>query len=208
MSISKNTPALARSAAAALADNEKTNASTGKKAVQPVEDSVVQAYGSIIPMKLALSEEVRHRSAAALNRLLADTMALRDLYKKAHWQSSGATFYQLHLLFDKHYGEQIELMDALAERVQMLGGVALALAHDVAEESGIARAPRGREAVPAQLTRLLEAHELILGEARPLAREAGERGDDGSNDLIVSQLIRTNEMQSWFVGEHLARWER
>jgi starvation-inducible DNA-binding protein len=208
MSISKNTPALAQSAAAALADNEKINASTSKKAVLPVEDSVVQAYGSIIPVRLALSEEVRHRSAAALNRLLAHTMALRDLYKKAHWQNSGATFYQLHLLFDKHYGEQIELMDALAERVQMLGGVALALAHDVAEESRIARAPRGREAVPAQLTRLLEAHELILGGARPLAREASERGDDGSNDLIVSQLIRTNEMQSWFVGEHLARWER
>lgn len=169
------------------------------------EDSVAQPYGSILPVGLALPEETRHKSVAALNRLLAHTMALRDLYKKAHWQTSGATFYQLHLLFDKHYDQQLELMDALAERVQMLGGVALALAHDVAEESRIARAPRGRETVPAQLTRLIEAHEVLLGEARPLAREAGERGDDGTNDLIVSQLIRTNEMQSWFVSEHLTR---
>lgn len=167
------------------------------------EDSVAQPYGSILPVRLALPEETRHKSVAALNRLLAHTMALRDLYKKAHWQTSGATFYQLHLLFDKHYDQQLELMDALAERVQMLGGVALALAHDVAEESRIARAPRGRETVPAQLTRLIEAHEVVLGEARPLAREAAERGDDGTNDLIVSQLIRTNEMQSWFLSEHL-----
>lgn len=174
------------------------------KASHHAEDSIAQPYGSLTPVGLALPEETRHKSVAALNRLLAHTMALRDLYKKAHWQTSGATFYQLHLLFDKHYDQQLELMDALAERVQMLGGVALALAHDVAEESRIARAPRGRETVPAQLTRIIEAHEVILGEARPLAREASERADDGTNDLIVSQLIRSNEMQSWFVSEHLA----
>ena len=167
------------------------------------EESVIQPFGSLVASRLALSEQVRHQSVAALNRLLAHTMALRDLYKKAHWQTSGATFYELHLLFDKHYGEQVEIMDALAERVQTLGGVTLALAHDVAEETRIARAPRGRESVPAQLRRLVEAHEFVLGEARPLARSAAEAGDDGSNDLIVSQLIRTNELQSWFVGEHL-----
>ena len=177
------------------------------KTLRRSEESVAQPYGSLIPVRLALPEEARHKSVAGLNRLLAHTMALRDLYKKAHWQTSGPTFYQLHLLFDKHYGEQIELMDALAERVQTLGGVALALAWDVAEESRIARAPRGREAVSVQLTRLIEAHEVLLADARPLAREASEHGDDGTNDLIVSQLIRTNEMQSWFVSEHLAHSE-
>jgi starvation-inducible DNA-binding protein len=181
--------------------------SSNAKTIHRAEDTVVQPYGSIVPVRLGLPEEARHKSVAALNRLLAHTMALRDLYKKAHWQTSGATFYQLHLLFDKHYGEQIELMDTLAERVQMLGGVALALARDVAEESRIARAPRGREVLSAQLTRLIEAHEVILAEARPLAREAGDRGDDGTNDLIVSQLVRINEMQSWFVSEHLAHSE-
>ncbi|HEY3519116.1 MAG TPA: DNA starvation/stationary phase protection protein, partial [Gammaproteobacteria bacterium] len=134
---------------------------------------------------------------------LAHTMAMRDLYKKAHWQTSGPSFYELHLLFDKHYEEQLEIVDALAERVQTLGGIALALAHDVVEETRIARAPRGRESAPDQLRRLLDAHEIVLEEARPLAREAAERGDDGTNDLIVSQLVRTNELQSWFVGEHL-----
>jgi len=173
------------------------------------EESIVQPFGSLQASRLGLSEQVRHQSVAALNRLLAHTMAMRDLYKKSHWQTSGATFYELHLLFDKHYGEQVEIMDEIAERVQTLGGVTLALAQDVAEETRISRAPRGRESVPAQLRRLVEAHEFVLGEARPLARAAAEAGDDGTNDLIVSQLIRTNELQSWFVGEHLmARGEK
>jgi len=170
----------------------------------PEDSPVVQTFGAVAPTRLGLHETVRAKSVAALNRLLAHTMALRDLYKKAHWQTSGPLFYELHLLFDKHYGEQVELMDALAERVQTLGGVALALAHDVVEETRIARAPRGREAAAHQLQRLLDAHEIALEEARPLAREAAERGDDGTNDVIVGQVVRTNELQSWFVAEHLA----
>jgi len=170
---------------------------------RPEQGDVAQAFGTVSPSRLGLSEGVRLKSVAALNRLVAHAMALRDLYKKAHWQTSGATFYSLHLLFDKHYEEQLELVDALAERVQTLGGVALALAQDVAEESRIARAPRGREHVVNQLRRLLDAHEIVLEEARALAREAADRGDDGTNDLIVSQVVRTNELQSWFVGEHL-----
>jgi starvation-inducible DNA-binding protein len=139
----------------------------------------------------------------SLNRMLAHTLALRDLYKKNHWQTSGVTFYQLHLLFDKHYSEQDALADAIAERVQTLGGVALALPQDVAQETRISRAPRGREAPTEELEGLIGAHEIILTEARVLAREAADRGDDGTNDLLVSQLIRSNEAQSWFIGEHL-----
>lgn len=170
---------------------------------RPEEGDVVQAFGTVGISRIGLAEAARLKSVVALNRLLAHTLAMRDLYKKAHWQISGPLFYELHLLFDKHYEEQLELADALAERVQTLGGIALALAHDVAGETRIAHAPRGRESAPAQLRRLLDAHEIVLEEARPLAREAAERGDEGTNDLIVSQLIRTNELQSWFVGEHL-----
>ena len=170
----------------------------------PESDAVGQAFGSLLDVRLGLSRELRHKSVAALNRLLAHTMALRDLYKKSHWQTSGPTFYELHLLFDKHYTEQVDIMDALAERVQTLGGVARALASDVANESRLARAPSGVETAKDQLERLVEAHEFILIEARPLARAAADGGDDGSNDLIISQLVRVNELQSWFIGRHLA----
>ena len=138
-----------------------------------------------------------------MNLILADTMTLRDLYKKHHWQVSGPTFYQLHLLFDKHFGEQSELVDQIAERIQMLGGLSYAMAADVAENTTIPRPPKGREEVPVQISRLLTAHEIILQAARAAARKAAEMGDDGTNDLLVSDVIRTNEMQVWFLAEHL-----
>jgi starvation-inducible DNA-binding protein len=138
-----------------------------------------------------------------LNQLLAGTMTLRDLYKKHHWQVLGHTFYQLHLLFDKHYEEQSKLVDQVAERIQLLGGVSLAMAADVAESTIIPRPPKGREPVPVQISRLLHAHEIVLKEARAMARQAVENGDDGTNDLIVSNVIRTNELEVWFVAEHV-----
>lgn len=166
-----------------------------------------QSYGTLVPVPIGLGENARAASVAVLNQLLADTMVLRDLYKKHHWQTTGPTFYQLHLLYDKHYGEQLELMDALAERVMSLGGVSLAVSHDIAEETLLPRPPRGRESVPDQLQRLLAAHEQILAQARKGAREAADNGDDGTHDLVVSQIIRTNEMQVWFLAEHVGRAE-
>ena len=163
----------------------------------------LQAFGSVVPMPIALGEETRRASADNLNQLLADTITLRDLYKKHHWQVSGPTFYQLHLLFDKHFGEQNELVDGIAERIMMLGGVSVAMSADVAEMTLIPRPPKGREEVPVQISRLLHAHEIVLKEARAMAHKAAEEGDDGTNDLLVSNVIRTNEMQVWFIAEHL-----
>jgi starvation-inducible DNA-binding protein len=116
---------------------------------------------------------------------------------------SGPTFYQLHLLFDKHFNEQSELVDQIAERIMLLGGVSVAMSADVAEMTLVPRPPKGREEVPVQLSRLLHAHEIVLKEARAMARQAAEEGDDGTNDLLVSDVIRTNELQVWFVAEHL-----
>jgi len=138
-----------------------------------------------------------------LNQLLADTITIRDLYKKSHWQVAGPTFYQLHLLFDKHFETQVELVDAIAERIQLLGGISLAMAADVAETTQIARPPRGREEVPVQISRLLDAHQVIIRDSRELARRASVLGDDGTNDLAVSQVLRSNELQVWFLSEHL-----
>src|ERR1700730_1409393 len=164
----------------------------------------IQAYGTVNHLlPLELEETVRLEMTAQLNQLLADTMALRDLYKKSHWQVAGPTFYQLHLLFDKHFDEQVELVDSIAERIQLLGGISIAMAHDVAEMTRIERPPRGREAVPVQLSRLLDAHQVIIGQVRTVARRAGELGDDGTNDLVVSEVLRRNELQAWFLSEHL-----
>jgi len=163
----------------------------------------IQPFRQVIHRPIALSENAARQSVENLNQVLADTITLRDLYKKHHWQVAGPTFYALHLLFDKHYEEQNELVDTLAERIQSLGGVTLAMAADVAETTIIPRPPRGREEVPVQISRLLHAHEIVLKESRTTARLAAEAGDDGTNDLLVSDGIRTNEKQVWFVSEHL-----
>jgi len=164
----------------------------------------IQSYGTVSHMlPLELEEPVRLEMTEQLNQLLADTMTLRDLYKKSHWQVAGPTFYQLHLLFDKHYDEQVELVDAIAERIQLLGGISIAMAPDVAETTQIERPPRGREEVPVQLSRLLDAHQVIIRQVRTLARRASELGDEGTNDLVVSDVLRTNELQAWFLSEHL-----
>jgi starvation-inducible DNA-binding protein len=163
----------------------------------------IQPYGALTRYPLGLDDEVRQASVQMLNPLLSDSMMLRDLYKKHHWQMSGPTFYQLHLLLDKHYEEQVELVDAIAERVQTLGGIAVAMPHDVAEMTRIERPPRGRDEVPVQLSRLLDAHESMLIDARKCAQIADDKGDFGTNDLLVSQVIRTHELEVWFLAEHL-----
>jgi starvation-inducible DNA-binding protein len=163
----------------------------------------VQPYGTLMHLPIGLDDDVRSESVESLNQILSDTMTLRDMYKKHHWQVAGHTFYQLHLLFDKHYEKQSELVDEIAERIQSLGGISVAMAHDVAEMTRIPRPPKGREEVPVQLSRLLEAHELILREAREAADQADENGDAGTNDLLISDVVRVNELQVWFLAEHV-----
>jgi starvation-inducible DNA-binding protein len=189
--------------------HDKHSGGNGRKtalSAQPIlgqSGSVVQDFQSVIGMPIALEESACTKSVEALNQILADTMSLRDLYKKHHWQVSGHTFYQLHLLFDKHFEEQSKLVDQIAERIQLLGGISVAMSHDVAEMTHLERPPRGREEVPVQISRLLSAHELILKEVREAADKADDNGDQGTNDLLVSDVLRTNELQVWFLAEHL-----
>jgi starvation-inducible DNA-binding protein len=184
-----------------------TSNNPGKVSAQPrfhQSGREIQQFGTVTSMQpLQLDEPVRLEMTEQLNILLADTMTLRDLYKKSHWQVSGPTFYQLHLLFDKHYEEQNEIVDTIAERIQLLGGISIAMAADVAETTRIPRPPKGREEVPVQLSRLLDAHQIIIENVRELAERADKLGDDGTNDLAVSDVLRTNELQVWFVSEHL-----
>ena len=165
--------------------------------------AVTQEYGTIVKLPNGLSESVCKKSVSLLNQTLADTMTLRDMYKKHHWQVVGPTFDQLHLLFDKHYDAQAELVDIVAERIQVLGGVTLAMAADVAEITRIPRPPRGREPAVVQMSRLAQAHEMIIIAARKNAETVADSGDSGTNDVLVSNVLRTNELQAWFLTEHL-----
>ena len=182
--------------------------SNGKvKEYQPILNQrgpIIQDYGTVRNLPQGLDTDTRRQMCENLNQVLADTITLTQMYKKHHWQVSGHTFYQLHLLFDKHYNEQAELVDAIAERIQLLGGVATGMPAAVAKLSKVENPPDGVEEVPVQISRLLEAHELINNEVRNYAGKADDAGDDGTNDLLVSQVLRTNELQVWFIATHLA----
>jgi len=211
----KSAPAKKPAAQAAASSNGKSTAGKGAGSnpavdIQPILNqqqnapAPTQKFGTVAQrLPIGLDQETRRKSVEMLNQLLADTITLRDMYKKHHWQVVGPTFYQLHLLYDKHYEEQAELVDLIAERIQILGGVAVAMAHDVAEFSSIPRVPRDREEAPIQVSRLLEAHQIMLKNSHDYAKKADEAGDDGTNDLVVSNVMRTNEMQVWFVAEHV-----
>jgi starvation-inducible DNA-binding protein len=163
----------------------------------------IQKYGTVTAMPVGVSTEARQENCTMLNQLLADTITLFSLYKKAHWQVKGHTFYQLHLLFDKHAEEQLELVDMIAERVQMLGGVATGMPAAVAKLSRIENPPDGVEEVPAVISRLLEAHEAIITFVNEAIDTTEGNKDWGTNDMLMSDVLRTNQMQVWFVGEHL-----
>ena len=170
---------------------------------QQTHSGETQSYGEVVPRPHGLSEKVAKKSVELLNQALADTITLRDMYKKHHWQVVGPTFNELHLMYDKHYEAQVELVDAIAERIQVLGGISLAMAADVAEATKIPRPPKGREPASVQLSRLIDAHTLVIKQCRASAKKADDAGDSGTDDLLVSQVLRTNELQVWFLSEHL-----
>lgn len=163
----------------------------------------LQRFGTLRLQPIALSAEARTESAQLLNRILADTTILYALYKKYHWLVAGPTFYQLHLLFDKHAGEQLELVDLLAERIQSLGAIAVGDPRHAAELTAIERPPDGAEEVPAMLGRLLEAHETIITAVRDAIDRTARSADWGSNDLLMSDVLRRHELQVWFLSAHL-----
>ena len=163
----------------------------------------IQRFGEMRLFPIALSHDARAESCQLLNQINADTIILYNLYKKHHWLMRGPTFYQLHLLLDKHAEEQLKLIDLMGERVQTLGGVAIADPRHVAEVTSVPRPPNGVEEVPAMLSRLLEAHEIIIEKTRDAITKTAASRDDGTNDLLMSEVLRTNELQVWFIAEHL-----
>ncbi len=182
--------------------SQNGNSQTSQPLIHQRGDEI-QEFGTVRLFPIALSYEARMESCQVLNQILADSMILYSHYKKHHWLVRGHTFYQLHLLLDKHAAEQLELIDLIAERVQTLGGIAIADPRHVAEVTKVPRPPDGAEEVPAMLSRLLEAHELIIGEVRDAITATDANRDDGSNDLLMGDVLRRHELQVWFVAEHL-----
>jgi starvation-inducible DNA-binding protein len=163
----------------------------------------VQRFGTTRLLPIALAKDARSDSCRLLNEILADSMVLYAMYKKHHWLVGGPTFYQLHLLFDKHAEEQTEVIDLIAERVQSLGGISVGDPRHAAELTTIDRPPNGAEDVPAMIHRLLNAHETILEKVRVAIDKTEKSKDWGTNDLLMSDVLRRHELQVWFIAQHV-----
>lgn len=163
----------------------------------------IQSMNQLRSLPIGLPEKAIGQSVTLLNQILADTITLHDLYKKNHWQVAGPTFYELHLLLDKHATELLANIDMIAERIQMLGGVACGMPFEVAERTKIERPPLGAENVPAMLARTVEAHATIIRTIREGIALTEDNKDYGTNDLLMSDLLRMHEMQVWFISQLL-----
>ncbi len=163
----------------------------------------IQRFGTLRQLPIGLPDAAKSKSCTLLNEILADSMVLYSMYKKHHWLVAGPTFYQLHLLFDKHAEEQNELIDMLAERVQSLGGIAVGDPRHAAELTSIPRPPDGAEDVAVMIDRTLAAHEIVIGKARKGIKATETSEDWGTNDLLMGDVLRRHELQVWFLSEHV-----
>ena len=163
----------------------------------------LQKYGAIHAVPLGMPEETLKQNVGMLNQLLADSITLYNLYKKHHWQVTGPTFYQLHLLLDKHADEVLETVDAIAERIQTLGGVTTGMPWEVAETTNIEHPPTGEEDIPAMLARTVNAHATTIKTIRNGIEQTDDNKDYATNDLLSSRVLPMHELQVWFVSQHL-----
>jgi starvation-inducible DNA-binding protein len=178
----------------------------GRRSPEPVlgaKAPELQRFGTLRGLPIGLDDKTRSKSCELLNEILADSMVLSALYKKNHWLVAGPTFYQLHLLFDKHAEEQGELIDLLAERVQSLGGIAVGDPRHAAELTTIPRPPDGAEEVAVMIDRTLHAHEIVIEKVRAAITATEKSEDWGSNDVLMSDVLRRHELQVWFLAEHV-----
>ena len=186
--------------------HSRNGAATRKRSPEPrlsIRAPEIQAFGTLRELPIALPARARAESCRLLNEILSDSMVLYAMYKKHHWLVAGPTFYQLHLLFDKHAAEQLELVDLLAERVQSLGGIAVGDPRQAAELTSIERPPDGAEEVSVMLDRTLRAHETIVRKVRAAIKATEASGDWGTNDVLMSDVLRRHELQVWFLAEHV-----
>lgn len=148
---------------------------------------------------LGKSDNELQKSTAILQAILANTIFMYSLYKKYHWHVIGKDFYEYHLLFDKHAKQQLPLIDTLAERLRTLGDVAPGMPQEVAKNTTLTE-PRGTTQDPVKMIdNLLTIHEAYIQEVRGAIDITNASGDEGTSDLLVSDILRVHELQTWFI---------
>ena len=144
----------------------------------------------------------RH-TIAVLEQLLAQSIYLRDSYRNARWQTADIQYRRLRQLFDRHYKEQLHLVDVLIDRIRALGGGGQIFARNFLQETQFACALRGNSAAGQLLSELLDAHESVLATGRP----NGSANAQWAHDFAVGQVVLTNDAQYASISDQLVDCE-
>jgi starvation-inducible DNA-binding protein len=144
------------------------------------------------------------KTIAVLEELLAQTIGLRNLYRNARWQTADIHFRRLRQLFDRHYQEQLRLVDLLIERIRTLGGERQIFASNFLQGTRFACALRDNKTAGRLLSELLDAHESVLITGQP---NGSAMNDQWAHDIAIGQVVLTNDAQSSSIGDHLANFE-
>jgi starvation-inducible DNA-binding protein len=152
----------------------------------------------------AVDDTDSRNTIAILEELLGQSIGLRDLYRKARWQTADIQYHRLRQLFDRHYKEQLRLVDVLIDRIRDLGGGRQISARNFLQPTQFAIALLGNKAVGRLLNELLDAHESVLAAVRP---NGSTMCVQWLHDFAVGQVVLTNRAQSVSIGEQFMNCE-
>lgn len=158
-------------------------------------------------LKLGFKENGFKKEEKNLQIALANSIFIYNLYKKYHWHVRGRDFYQYHLLFDEHAKQQLPIIDSLAERLRTLGFMAPGMPGDVERNKSV-NEPDTSDFTPLVLCEsLLKVHDAYLKHLRSTIDIADEVDDEGTEDFLVSDVLRVHELQVWFLRSSIENTE-
>lgn len=152
-----------------------------------------------IQPNIGLESDVRQPVVKILNASLANEAILTQKTRNAHWNVSGVSFFELHILFEAQYKQLNEISDKIAERVRMLGGVTIASFEEFIKH---ARLSEHSTEIP-DILQLLADHETVIRFLREDIRKCSEEyEDEGTVDLLVG-VMSLHEKMAWMLRAYI-----
>lgn len=153
--------------------------------------------------EIGITEKNLNKSVKLLTVLLADEMTLYIKTRKFHWNVSGASFMELHQLFQSQYTELEETIDLIAERINKLGGKTIGTLKEFADYTRISESPDKYPDQIEMLKELLSDHEHVITEMRKDIEGAAEKSKDiGTLDFLTG-LMEQHETTAWILRRYL-----
>ncbi|PZX18837.1 starvation-inducible DNA-binding protein [Palleronia aestuarii] len=150
------------------------------------------------PFVAGLNDNTRHKVVDLLNDRLADTISLTLAVKQAHWNLKGPGFIGVHELLDDVADRLRESSDLIAERAAILGGFARGTTEVVAQKTTMAAYPVEEHDIQVHIEALRERFVDVGQKIRAAIEEAGEAGDDDTEDLFT-EVSRQIDKDAWFI---------